>query len=111
MAGKNPAKVVDNLANMVTVYMSESDVARDLHAVLVKVKQGIEVVIEQDHRPVAVLKAQQRSGCRAAGRNALVADAALREAGLGFASGFILADEHDAGAGKRTYPSFAVGVR
>lgn len=47
---------------MATVYMSESDVARDLHAVLVKVKQGIEVVIEQDHRPVAVLKAQQRSG-------------------------------------------------
>ena len=47
---------------MATVYMGEGDVARDLHAVLAKVKQGVEVVIEQDHRPVAVLRAQQRSG-------------------------------------------------
>ena len=30
--------------------------ARDLHAVLAKVQQGVEVVIEQDHRPIAVLK-------------------------------------------------------
>lgn len=42
--------------------MSEAEVARDLHAVLAKVQQGVEVVIEQDHRPVAVLRAQDRSG-------------------------------------------------
>lgn len=36
--------------------MSESEVALDLHAVLAKVQLGIEIVIEQDHRPVAVLK-------------------------------------------------------
>ena len=36
--------------------MSEAEVARDLHAVLAKVQQGIEVVIEQDNRPVAVIK-------------------------------------------------------
>jgi antitoxin (DNA-binding transcriptional repressor) of toxin-antitoxin stability system len=36
--------------------MSEAEVARDLHAVLAKVQQGVEIVIEQDHRPVAVLK-------------------------------------------------------
>ena len=42
--------------------MSEGDVARDLHEVLAKVKQGVDVVIEQDHRPVAVRRAQQRSG-------------------------------------------------
>lgn len=47
---------------MATIYMSEGDAARDLHAALAKVKQGVEVVIEQDHRPVAVLRAQQRSG-------------------------------------------------
>ena len=41
---------------MATVHMSEAEVARDLHAVLVKVQQGVEVVIEQDHRPIAVLK-------------------------------------------------------
>jgi antitoxin (DNA-binding transcriptional repressor) of toxin-antitoxin stability system len=41
---------------MATIHMSESDLARDLHAVLAQVQQGVEVVIEQDHRAVAVLK-------------------------------------------------------
>jgi antitoxin (DNA-binding transcriptional repressor) of toxin-antitoxin stability system len=41
---------------MAIVHMSEAEVARDLHAVLAKVQEGIEVVIEQDHRPVAVLR-------------------------------------------------------
>ncbi len=36
---------------MATVHMSEAEVARDLHAVLAKVQQGVEIVIEQDHRP------------------------------------------------------------
>jgi len=35
--------------------MTEAEVARDLHDVLEKVQRGIEVVIEQDHRPVAVI--------------------------------------------------------
>ena len=47
---------------MPTVHMSEAEVARDLHAALAKVQQGVEIVIEQDHRPVAVLRAQHRSG-------------------------------------------------
>ena len=47
---------------MATVHMSEAEVARDLHAVLAKVQQGVEVIIEQDNRPVAVLRAQTRSG-------------------------------------------------
>ncbi len=42
---------------MATVHMSEAEVARDLHGVLAKVQQGVEIVIEQDQRPVAVLKA------------------------------------------------------
>ncbi len=41
---------------MATVHMCEAEVARDLHAVLARVQQGVEIVIEQDHRPVAVLK-------------------------------------------------------
>ncbi len=41
---------------MTTVRMSEAEVARDLHAVLAKVQQGIEVVIELDHHPIAVLR-------------------------------------------------------
>jgi antitoxin (DNA-binding transcriptional repressor) of toxin-antitoxin stability system len=41
---------------MAAVHMSEAEVARDLHAVLAQVQQGAEVVIEQDHRLIAVLK-------------------------------------------------------
>ena len=44
--------------------MSEAEVARDLHAVLAKVQQGVEVVIEQDHRPVAVIRAQHQDATR-----------------------------------------------
>jgi antitoxin (DNA-binding transcriptional repressor) of toxin-antitoxin stability system len=49
---------------MATVHMSEAEVARDLHAALAKVQQGVEIVIEQDHRPVAMLvpSAQARPG-------------------------------------------------
>ena len=46
------------IEGMATVHMSEAEVARDLHAVLAKVQQGVEVVIEQNHRPVAILKAE-----------------------------------------------------
>lgn len=42
--------------------MRESEVARDLHAVLAKVQEGVEIVIEQDRWPVAVLRAESRSG-------------------------------------------------
>lgn len=53
---------------MATVHMTEAELARDLHAVLDKVRQGVEVVVEQDHRPVAVirsplLKGPLLSGC------------------------------------------------
>jgi antitoxin (DNA-binding transcriptional repressor) of toxin-antitoxin stability system len=44
------------MREMATVHMSEAELARDLHAVLAKVQQGVEIVIEQDHQPVAVLK-------------------------------------------------------
>ncbi len=41
---------------MGTVRITEAELARDLHAVLDRVKRGAEVVVEQDHRPVAVIK-------------------------------------------------------
>ena len=44
------------MENMAQVHMTEAELARDLHGVLEKVRQGAEVVIEQDHRPVAVIK-------------------------------------------------------
>jgi antitoxin (DNA-binding transcriptional repressor) of toxin-antitoxin stability system len=42
---------------MATVRISETELARDLHAMLAKVRQGVEVIIEHDSRPVAILKA------------------------------------------------------
>ena len=45
-----------------TVHITEAELARDLHAILAKVQQGAEVVVEQDHRPVAVLRHPNRSG-------------------------------------------------
>ncbi|HEY2382599.1 MAG TPA: hypothetical protein VGK48_15595 [Terriglobia bacterium] len=47
---------------MSTVRISETELARDLHGVLEKVQQGVEVIIEQNHRPVAVLKAPEVKG-------------------------------------------------
>jgi antitoxin (DNA-binding transcriptional repressor) of toxin-antitoxin stability system len=40
-----------------TLRMTEAEVSRDLHTVLEKVRQGVEIVVEQDSRPVAVIKA------------------------------------------------------
>ena len=45
-----------------TVRMTEAELARDVHAVMEKVRQGVEVVIEQGNRPVAVLRAPTVSG-------------------------------------------------
>jgi antitoxin (DNA-binding transcriptional repressor) of toxin-antitoxin stability system len=42
--------------------MSEAELARDLHGALAKVQQGVEIVIEQDHRPIAVLRGHNQSG-------------------------------------------------
>ena len=47
---------------MATVHMSEAELANNLHEVLSKVQQGTEIVIEQNHRPVAVLKPSQPVG-------------------------------------------------
>src|SRR5688572_13803357 len=44
------------IENMSTVRITETELARDVHAVLEKVQQGVEVIVEQDHRPVAVIK-------------------------------------------------------
>lgn len=42
--------------------MTEAELARDLHSVLAKVQQGVEVVVEQDHRPVAVIRSPLPKG-------------------------------------------------
>lgn len=47
---------------MGTLRITEAELARDIHAILAKVQRGVEVVVEQDHRPVAVLRPLDRSG-------------------------------------------------
>ncbi len=44
------------IMSMSAIRITETELARDVHAVLEKVQHGIEVVIEQDHRPAAHLR-------------------------------------------------------
>ena len=70
---------------MTTLHMSEADVARDIHAVLARVQQGVEVVIEQDHLPVAVLRASQFGAPPGRKLNECIAMAKAYEEGLDYA--------------------------
>lgn len=45
------------IEDMGQVHISEAELARDLHAVLEKVRQGAEVIVERNHQPLAVLRA------------------------------------------------------
>jgi antitoxin (DNA-binding transcriptional repressor) of toxin-antitoxin stability system len=45
-----------------TFRITEAELVRDIHAVLAKVREGVEVIVEQDHRPVAVIKKPQGPG-------------------------------------------------
>lgn len=47
---------------MGTLHITEAELARDVHAVLAKVQAGVEVIVEQDHRPVATIQPPVRSG-------------------------------------------------
>jgi antitoxin (DNA-binding transcriptional repressor) of toxin-antitoxin stability system len=47
---------------MATLRITEAELARDIHAVLAKVQQGAEVVVEEDHRPVAIIRSPVRTG-------------------------------------------------
>ena len=47
---------------MEMLHISEAELARDLHAVLAKVEEGVEVIVERDHRPVATIRSPRRSG-------------------------------------------------
>ena len=47
---------------MGTLHISDADFARDPYAVLAKVEEGVEVIVERNHRPVATIKPPKRSG-------------------------------------------------
>lgn len=51
------------IKDSMTVRITEAELARDVRAALAQVEQGSEVIIErEDHRPVAVIRAPDRSG-------------------------------------------------
>jgi antitoxin (DNA-binding transcriptional repressor) of toxin-antitoxin stability system len=39
-----------------TLRITEAELARDIHAVLARVQEGVEVIVEQNNRAVAVIK-------------------------------------------------------
>jgi hypothetical protein len=47
---------------MATIRMSEAELARDLSSALAKVRQGDELVIEADHREIAIIKPPKPAG-------------------------------------------------
>lgn len=47
---------------MAVLHITEAELARDVHAVLEKVRNGAEVVVEENHQPVAVLRAAEFRG-------------------------------------------------
>ena len=51
------------IEGMMTVRITEAELARDVRGVIEKVQQGSEVIVErEDHRPVAVITSPYRSG-------------------------------------------------
>jgi antitoxin (DNA-binding transcriptional repressor) of toxin-antitoxin stability system len=50
------------IMNMGKLHITEAELARDLSAVLAKVEEGMEVVVERDRRPVATIRPPRRSG-------------------------------------------------
>lgn len=51
------------IKNEMTLRLTEAELARDIHTVLARVREeGLEVIVEQDRRPVAVIKTPQGPG-------------------------------------------------
>ena len=66
-----------------TLRLTEAELARDIHAVLARVREeGLEVIVEQDHRPVAVIKTPQGPGRKI---SECIAIAKAYEENLGYA--------------------------
>src|SRR3954462_9280013 len=69
--------------NEMTLRLTEAELARDIHAVLARVREeGLEGIVEQDHRPVAVIKTPQGPGRKL---SECIAIARAYEKNLGYA--------------------------
>ncbi len=47
------------IEDMAVLHMTEAELARDVHGVLDKIRDGAEVIVERDAQPVAVIKPAQ----------------------------------------------------
>jgi antitoxin (DNA-binding transcriptional repressor) of toxin-antitoxin stability system len=47
---------------MATIHMTDIEVTKNFAAVLEKISKGIEVIVERDHHPVALIRSPRRSG-------------------------------------------------
>ena len=70
------------IEEIATVRITEPGLARDIHAVLAKVQEGVEVIVERDHRPVAVIKTPPGPGRKI---SQFIALAKAHEEKLGYA--------------------------
>lgn len=50
------------IEEMATLRITEAELPRDIHAVLAKVQDGVEVIVELNHRAVAIIKAPRGPG-------------------------------------------------
>src|SRR5438445_58296 len=47
------------IEDMAQLHLTEAELARDLHNALEKVRQGVEIVVDRNDQPVAVIKPPQ----------------------------------------------------
>ncbi len=50
------------IEHMATLHMTEDELVKDIAAVLAKVREGAEVVVEQGYHPIAVIRPAKRFG-------------------------------------------------
>ena len=50
------------IMDMGTLRITEAELARDIHAVLAMVREGAEILVEQDHHAVAVIRSPLPKG-------------------------------------------------
>lgn len=50
------------IESMATVHMTYNEVSNNFAAVLENIRKGVEVIVEQDHCPVALIRSPKRSG-------------------------------------------------
>jgi hypothetical protein len=50
------------IKGMATVHMTDDEVSNNFAAVLENIRKGVEVVVEQNHPPVALIRSPNRSG-------------------------------------------------